>query len=319
MGRVLYLVESVDLLQQLKRVLENDKVFIGSEFLSYYARIVFGKKQDNQTLKNATILAKEFKALLQNIEKKQKESKVNIISFNEYENEIWKILNKTFTLNQKVIDGDVALDKFKVFIADNELLNSEKAVEYLNKYLYQEILDQSTVTLIEERFMQRKLLYNAIGQYQVLYNFIANGYQDVTTFADFLTNFNTVLQNALMETKAYNKQTEYIVAMSEEEIEQILTKELSRERIPTRYKILDKILNGGFENRRVYMFGGVSGGGKSLVLVNMAYMCLRSLQAKNENKKTDKRRAVLYLSLENSIEETKMRFVCCGSKGPFTK
>ena len=66
------MVEQVDLLQQLRRVLENDKVFIGSEFLSFYARIVFGKKPEHQTAKNASILAKEFKALLESIKVKQK-------------------------------------------------------------------------------------------------------------------------------------------------------------------------------------------------------------------------------------------------------
>lgn len=306
------MVEQVDLLQQLKRVLENDKVFIGPEFLSYYARIVFGRKPETQVTKSASILAKEFKALLQSIEKKQKDSGIAIISFNEYEHEICKLIGKTFTTNQKIIDGDIALDKFKEALASSSLLTSEKAVEYLNKYTYQETLDIPTVSLIEERFMQRKLLYNTVGQYQTLYNFIINGHQEVTSFTEFLNNFNNVLQNALMETKTYSNQNEHMVAMSEEEIEQILTKELSRERIPTRYKVLDKILNGGFENRRVYMFGGVSGGGKSLVLVNLAYMCLRSLQIKCEQEEKKQRKAVLYLSLENSIEETKMRFVCCG-------
>lgn len=307
-------MEQVDLLQQLKRVLENDKVFIGPEFLSYYARIVFGRKPETQIIKNASILAKEFKALLQAIEKKQKDTGITIISFNEYEKEVCKLIHKTFSSNQKIIDGDIALDKFKEMLTTSSLLTSEKAVEYLNKYTYQEVLDIPIVTLIEERFMQRKLLYNTVGQYQTLYNFIMNGHQEVTSFSEFLNNFNNVLQNALMETKTYSKQNEYMVAMSEEEIEQILIKELSRERIPTRYKVLDKILNGGFENRRVYMFGGVSGGGKSLVLINLAYMCLRSLQIRSESDTSEnkRKRAVLFLSLENSIEETKMRFVCCG-------
>ena len=184
------MVEQVDLLQQLKRVLENDKVFIGPEFLSYYARIVFGRKPETQVTKSASILAKEFKALLQSIEKKQKDSGIAIISFNEYEHEICKLIGKTFTTNQKIIDGDIALDKFKEALASSSLLTSEKAVEYLNKYTYQETLDIPTVSLIEERFMQRKLLYNTVGQYQTLYNFIINGHQEVTSFTEFLNNFN---------------------------------------------------------------------------------------------------------------------------------
>lgn len=316
MGVCFVLVEQVDLLQQLRRILENDKVFIGSEFLSFYARIVFGKKPDPQTAKNASILSKEFKALLDSIKAKQKDSGINIVSLDSYEQEIVKLIGKTFDNNTKIIDGDVCLDKFKTLVAKNTVLNSEKATEYLNKYLYQEILDTSKVTLIEERFMHRKCLFNTIGQYQALYNFILNGHQKAETFNDFLNDFTNILQNALMETKMYNAQNEHTVAMSEEEIKTILTRELSRERISTRYKVLDRICNGGFEKGRVYMFGGVSGGGKSLTLVNLAYMSLRSLQNKAEQKieedKPIKKKGVLYLSLENSIEETKMRFVCCG-------
>lgn len=311
------MVEQVDLLQQLRRVLENDKVFIGSEFLSFYARIVFGKKPEHQTAKNASILAKEFKALLESIKVKQKDSGVNIVALDSFEQEIVKVIGKTFTTNTKIVDGDICLDKFKELVSKNNVLNSEKATEYLNKYLYQEILDQPTVSLIEERFMQRKCLFNTIGQYQALYNFISTGHQNAETFNDFLQDFNNVLQNALMETKMYSAQNEHTVAMSEEEIKEILTRELGRERISTRYKTLDRICNGGFEKGRVYMFGGVSGGGKSLTLVNLAYMSLRSLQDKAEqniikDEEPIKKKGVLYLSLENSIEETKMRFVCCG-------
>lgn len=307
------MVESVDLLQQLKRVLENDKVFIGSEFLSYYTRIVFGKKPDPQTVKAASILAKEFKSLLESIEIKQKASNVNIISFNEYEYEIYKVLSKCFKHTNKIVDGDICLDEFKKKVSTNKLLNSEKATEYLNKYTYQEILDITKVTSIEEKYMERKCLYNTIGQYQTLYNFIMKGHQQAVSFDDFLKEFNNVLQNALMETKAYSMQNENTVVMSEEEVEQMLTKELNRERISTRYKMFDYALNGGFENKRVYMFGGVSGGGKSLVLVNLAYMCLRSLQSMGEESKEEikQKKSVLYVSLENSIDETKMRFLCC--------
>ena len=49
------------LIVELKQIIEQDKTFIGPEFLSYYARIVFGKKANADILARSSLLAKDFK------------------------------------------------------------------------------------------------------------------------------------------------------------------------------------------------------------------------------------------------------------------
>lgn len=302
----------------MKRILEKDKVFLGSEFLSYYARVVFGKKRDSKVVKSASILAKEFKAFIENVQTKQEETGVVILSLDPIEKQICKAINACVNLNAKVIDGDVLLDKFRSTVAKNSALQTEEAQATIRKYVAQEELTMDVLGSIEERFVQRKCMYNTIKQYQILYNFIMNGYKEVETWDEYLEEFNTALQQSLKETKAYSMERKSMVRMSEENIAEIVSKEASRERIPTRYRTFDWATNGGFEKGRVYMMGGISGGGKSLVLVNFSYMCMKSLAEKQKNIPPEerKKKAVLYVSLENSVDETKMRFVCCAMGVP---
>lgn len=309
---------SAELLQQLKRILEQDKVFLGPEFLSYYARVVFGKKREIHLTKNATILAKEFKAFIENINIKQEETGVIIFSLDPIERQICKAINRCVALNAKVVDGDVMLDKFHTAVAKDSSLQTEEAQATIRKYAVQEELTMDVLSAIEERFVQRRCMYNTIKQYQILYNFVNNGYKEVKTWDEYLDSFNTVLQQSLKETKSYSMERKCTVKMSDESMADIITKEARRERISTRYRSFDWAMNGGFEKGRIYMLGGISGGGKSLVLVNMAYMSMISLAEKQKTVPAEerKKKAVLYITLENSAEETKMRFVCCALGTP---
>jgi len=38
------------LFQELKRIIETDKVFMGNEFVAYYTRCAFGKKPDKDVM-----------------------------------------------------------------------------------------------------------------------------------------------------------------------------------------------------------------------------------------------------------------------------
>jgi len=66
---------------------------------------------------------------------------------------------------------------------------------------------------------------------------------------------------------------------------------------------LNKIFNGGFESGRLYLFMGVSGGFKSGILLNILYW-IKKYNTKFESKNPDKIPTVLYITQENSINET---------------
>ena len=84
---------------------------------------------------------------------------------------------------------------------------------------------------------------------------------------------------------------------------------------PTGYQIFDNdILNGGFEPTRLYLFGGGSGAGKSTLLLNFimnAATIDKSLLAEiSQNvkpKKEGKEDVYLYVTLENTIDESLLR------------
>jgi replicative DNA helicase len=77
-------------------------------------------------------------------------------------------------------------------------------------------------------------------------------------------------------------------------------------RTPTGFELLDKeIMNGGFEPSRLYIFGGGSGAGKSTLMNNMIIRAA-TIPPLPLSKITGKR-AFLYITLENTIEESLMR------------
>lgn len=82
---------------------------------------------------------------------------------------------------------------------------------------------------------------------------------------------------------------------------------------PSGFPILDnEVLNGGFEKSRLYIIGGASGSGKSTFLVNLMVNSATIPPNKfhnmlSENESSDKKRVYVYITLENTIEESLMR------------
>jgi len=75
--------------------------------------------------------------------------------------------------------------------------------------------------------------------------------------------------------------------------------------VTTGYKELDKYMNKGFEPSRLYVFGGSSGDGKSVLLLNFVKNAVS--RYKGDELKKD---IYIYITLENLIDETLMRLYC---------
>ena len=73
---------------------------------------------------------------------------------------------------------------------------------------------------------------------------------------------------------------------------------------------LDKILSGGFEGGRLYLFAALSGAGKSLTLLNFCRMALETINQDEPTSSPDKN-AVVYITLENFVHESLIRFLSC--------
>lgn len=76
--------------------------------------------------------------------------------------------------------------------------------------------------------------------------------------------------------------------------------------LQTGIQCLNKMLNGGFEQDRQYTFFGISGAGKSVVLLTIAYHIMKYNQH-IEPKIPGNRLCVLYITQENSRKETIQR------------
>lgn len=73
--------------------------------------------------------------------------------------------------------------------------------------------------------------------------------------------------------------------------------------LSTGFKGLDLLLNGGFQNARIYNFIGATGGFKSGLLLNL----MKTIQRNNRgrpHKDPDKRPTILFISQENNMWET---------------
>ena len=296
------------MLVQLREILDKDKEFMGEEFLSVYSRLVFGKKNDPLVLKSASYLCKEFKTFIEKVKNKQDDQHVTFISLDKLQNKMLTYISRSFTLNNKVIDGDITLEKYKAFIDGDLELNMEEKGKALS-IAKQEELILDVVNEIQSNFSNKKCMFNALGQIELLKKFINNGYLECSSWNELVNKLHTILGNALLDVQTYTYDAANSLDLSTVTITDLITNNNEVTKISTGYKMFDRILQGGFQNQRIYMFGGISGGGKSLVLVNFAYRAKLFLDEKYQTESNE--HTVLYVSLENSTKETGDRFVCC--------
>ena len=296
------------MLVQLREILDKDKEFMGEEFLSVYSRLVFGKKNDPLVLKSASYLCKEFKTFIEKVRNKQDDQHVTFISLDKLQNKMLTYVSRSFTLNNKVIDGDITLEKYKAFINGDLELNMEEKGKALS-IAKQEELILDVVNEIQSNFSNKKCMFNALGQIELLKKFINNGYLECNSWNELVNKLHTILGNALLDVQTYTYDAANSLDLSTVTITDLITNNNEVTKISTGYKMFDRILQGGFQNQRIYMFGGISGGGKSLVLVNFAYRAKLFLDEKYQTESN--KHTVLYISLENSTKETGDRFVCC--------
>ena len=217
-------------------------------------------------------------------------------------------VSRSFTLNNKVIDGDITLEKYKAFIDGDLELNMEEKGKALS-IAKQEELILDVVNEIQSNFSNKKCMFNALGQIELLKKFINNGYLECNSWNELVNKLHTILGNALLDVQTYTYDAANSLDLSTVTITDLITNNNEVTKISTGYKMFDRILQGGFQNQRIYMFGGISGGGKSLVLVNFAYRAKLFLDEKYQTESN--KHTVLYISLENSTKETGDRFVCC--------
>ncbi len=104
-----------------------------------------------------------------------------------------------------------------------------------------------------------------------------------------------------------------LVADDYEHVIDMIKSKYDREsKTPTGFEFLDKILYGGYEPSRLYVWGGGSGSGKSTILSNFILRSamtdpVATLNLKETPKVGEIKRVYVYVTMENFIDETFMR------------
>jgi replicative DNA helicase len=153
-------------------------------------------------------------------------------------------------------------------------------------------------------------------------------YLDVPVVEDFISKFNSnsfvdsgetldywnglisklhsnVLEEKRKESKASIKELDLFSDDFTPVLNQIEISYSGKNSISTGYKQLNDYLNGGFEPSRLYIFGGCSGDGKSVLLNNFVR------NAVEENRHINGPMSIyVYFTLENLVDESLIRLYC---------
>ena len=233
---------------------------------------------------------------------------IDIIDPSTYENDIDKV-NRIRFIN-KALEAKL----------DRRLTNKDMIIEHIFSGLAMDIdfvdldndnLEESEIEWINETITEAlnySFVYQHIDQFQdICARFKATDYR-------YRGNIVSEFENALDEAKNSFRQakteslTDMTFSLMDGKFEQAVTDtyELvtaSNRRLITMMQGFNEMLNGGFENGRVYMLFGMTAVGKSITLLNLIYQ-MRRANTFYKGKNPGKRPCILLLTMENSVVET---------------
>ena len=212
-----------------------------------------------------------------------------------------KNLNNPITII-KYINGGIMDDN--VIDMDNFINLSNSEIDWIN---------ETVSTSLSYAFIYME----ADRAIDLFTRFKASDYANISTIVQeiefFIAEMNTKFRKAKVE-----KTTERVFSLKDESfisvIQDVYTEINSKYRkLITGMQGVNQLVGGGFENTRVYLFLGLTGIGKSMTLLNLAYQIKRY----NKNfkpKDPTKIPCIVYLTMENTVTETVQRLfqMCVG-------
>jgi len=140
--------------------------------------------------------------------------------------------------------------------------------------------------------------------------FNTNGFTDTGETLEYWNTLiaqlhSSVLEEKRKEARSSIKELDLFSDSYESVIEQIEVSYSGRNSISTGYPELDGYLNGGHEPTRLYIYGGCSGDGKSVLLNNFVR---NSIECNKD--RTGPMSMFMYFTLENLIDESLVRLYC---------
>ncbi len=205
----------------------------------------------------------------------------------------------------------------KSFLMDSVLATGYfKDIEsYLTGLTTLELSDEDVSKCIDS-ISKRKSLINIDKNGEQIESFLnklkTNGFTDVDKATDEWQRIISNVHTDIID-KERNKNLHNITDLDllnddyEPVIHQIKLSYSGVNSISTGYDSLDRHMYGGFAPARLYMFCAPSGGGKSVMLVNLVKNAVDRNLARNDTK----RGVYVYVTLENLIDESLIRLYSC--------
>lgn len=205
--------------------------------------------------------------------------------------------------NNRIIDDIVATNQFK-------------ELESFLVSLPERTIEDSKIDDVINQIKEKKRYTFILKDIPQIENFVkqfnTNSFSDLT---EALKNWDLVINQAflkILEEKrgdSYSKisNIDLNIDSFDTVLEQIEVSYSGKNAISTGYRELDGYMNGGFEPSRLYIFGGSSGDGKSVLLMNFLKNGVESPNSSDEGHK----RIFIYFTLENLIDESFVRLYCC--------
>lgn len=204
--------------------------------------------------------------------------------------------------------------------------NDEELINFVNQKSEEELSDDEVNDIIRQIRLRRKLniLFKNYDQINNLVDLIKSG--DFESNDDLVNIYESTVKGMYVSLSECNRSIELESSSTLDFknddyspiIETIKKKYSNVVKTPTGYKVFDdEVLNGGFEPSRVYVFAGAPGGGKSTflnnIIVNSASSCMNEYQKLDLNNdantvyNVNKEKIYLYITLENSLDESLLR------------
>lgn len=201
-------------------------------------------------------------------------------------------------------------------IDDIILTNQFKELESFLTSLPDREIEENKIDGIINQLYERKKYIFILKDMPQIENFVkqfnTNSFSDIT---EALKNWDGLITQAASKINEEKRKESYNnitnLDLDSDTFDLVLNQiELSysgKNAISTGYRELDSYMNGGFEPSRLYIFGGSSGDGKSVLLMNFLKNAVESKNEADENNK----KIFIYFTLENLIDESLIRLYCC--------
>jgi replicative DNA helicase len=214
----------------------------------------------------------------------------------------------------KVICGQLLDDKTIENIIDSISLSEKfkQHRDFLDVKINEDIKEQNFQDIVRQIRLRKKInaLFANYDQLSEILETIKDGSFDSIDdlVEDYEGTIKTLYSNMMESNRVLSIEAAATLDLVKDNYDHvksmIIKKYQTMNRTKTGFEILDnEIMNGGFEPSRLYIFGGGSGSGKS-TFINNTIIRSATLPCPDPSKKE---RVYLYVTLENTIEESLMR------------